>query len=178
MSREDRQEWAEAYDSEYQGFLEHGTLKIVRLKPQGDKILGTTTRTEYKGVNGVFTKRKVLPCVMGNQQEKGVHYQLGELYAPVLKAAEVRLLMAIAAQYRLNLFKSNTKQTFLNRDIGDEMIFVRAPDRWPEHVPHGCALQLMKSMYGTRQAARQWHVRISTWLEKHGYAAVNINGWC
>ena len=48
MSREDRQEWAEAYDSEYQGFLEHGTLKIVRLKPQGDKILGTTTRSEYK----------------------------------------------------------------------------------------------------------------------------------
>ena len=30
-SREDRQAWAEAYDSEYQGFLEHGTLKIVRL---------------------------------------------------------------------------------------------------------------------------------------------------
>ena len=29
MSREDRQEWAEAYDSEYQGFLEHWTLKIV-----------------------------------------------------------------------------------------------------------------------------------------------------
>ena len=50
MSREDRQEWAEAYDSEYQGFLEHGTLKIVRLKP-GDKILGTTTRTEYKVIN-------------------------------------------------------------------------------------------------------------------------------
>ena len=51
MSREDRQEWAEAYDSEYQGFLEHGTLKIVRLK-QGAKILGTTTRTEYKVSTG------------------------------------------------------------------------------------------------------------------------------
>jgi hypothetical protein len=31
----------------------------------------------------------------------------------------------------------------------------------------------MKSMYGTRQAARQWHVRISTWMEGHGYTAVN-----
>ena len=103
MSSEDRQEWAEAYDSEYQGFLEHGTLKIVRLMP-GNKILGTTTRTEYKYykvVNGVFKKRKVLLCVMGNQQEKGVHYRLGELYAPVMKAAEVRLFMAIAAKLRL-----------------------------------------------------------------------------
>ena len=102
-----------------------------------------------------------------------MHYQLGELYAPLLKAGEVRLLMAIAAKYRLNLFKSNTKQAFLNGDIGEEKIFVRALDWWPEHVPHGCALQLMKSMYGTRQAARQWHVRISTWMEEHGYTAVN-----
>ena len=29
MCREDQQEWAEAYDPEYQGFLEHGTPKIV-----------------------------------------------------------------------------------------------------------------------------------------------------
>ena len=50
MSREHRHEWAEAHGSEYQGFIEHGTLKIVRLKP-GDKILGTTTRTEYKVIN-------------------------------------------------------------------------------------------------------------------------------
>ena len=130
--------------------------------------MGTTTRTEYKVVNGIFKKRKVRLCVMGNQQEKGVHYQLGKLYAPVMKAAEVLLFNAIAARYGLNLFKSDTKQAFLNGDIGEEEIFVRAPDWCPEHVPHGCALQLMKSMYGTRQAARQWHVRISTWMEEHG----------
>ncbi len=47
MSREDRQEWAEAYDSEYQGFLDHGTLKLVRPAP-GAKVIGTITRTEYK----------------------------------------------------------------------------------------------------------------------------------
>ena len=71
--------------------------------------MGTTARTEYKVINWVFKMRKVLLCVMGNQQEKA--------------------------------------------------------DWWLEHVPHGCALQLMKSMYGTRQAARQWHVLISTWME-------------
>ncbi len=49
MGREDRQEWAEAYD-EHQGFYEHQTLKIRRPEP-GAKILGTTTRTEYKTVN-------------------------------------------------------------------------------------------------------------------------------
>ena len=110
---------------------------------------------------------------MGNQQKEGVHYQLGELYAPVMKAAEVLLCVAIAAQHGLSWFKSDTKQAFLNGDMGEKKIYVRAPDWWPGHVPHGCALQLMKSMYGTRQAAPQWHVLISTWMEEHGHLAVN-----
>ncbi len=71
MRREYRQEWAEAYDSEYQGFYDHGTLKVVRPEP-GAKVIGTTTQTEYKVVNVVFKKRKVRLCVMGNQQDNGV----------------------------------------------------------------------------------------------------------
>ena len=108
-------------------------------------------------------------------QQEGVHYQPGGLYhdAPVMKAAKVRQFVVITAQHGLNLFKSDTKQAFLNGDIGEAKIYVRAPDSWPELVPHGCALQLMKSMYGTRQAAPQWHVRISTWMEEHGHLAVN-----
>ncbi len=46
-------------------------------------------RAQSKTVNGAFRKRNVLFCVMGNQQKEGVHYQLGELYAPVMKATEV-----------------------------------------------------------------------------------------
>ncbi len=34
-------------------------------------------------------------------------------------------------------------------------------------------LFLMKSMYGTRQAARQWHQRISGWMESHDRMVVN-----
>ena len=110
--------------------------------------MGTNKRTEYKVTNGVFMKRKVRLCVKGNQQTEGVHFQLGELYAPVMKAAELRLFVAIAAQHGLTLFKSDTGTTlaFLNGDISEEKISVRAPVWWPDHVPHGCALQIMKSV--------------------------------
>ncbi len=64
--RQVRQEWAEAYDAQHQGFYEHQTLKISRQEPDA-KILGTTTRKVYKTVNGQFTKRKVRLCAMGNQ---------------------------------------------------------------------------------------------------------------
>ncbi len=58
LRRSDKERWLEAYDKEYQGFVQHGTLKIER-PPPGAKILGTTTLTEYKVVNGVFQKCKV-----------------------------------------------------------------------------------------------------------------------
>ena len=28
-------------------------------------------------------------------------------------------------------------------------------------------------MYGAKQAARRWHIRISDWMEQNGYPAVN-----
>jgi hypothetical protein len=71
------------------------------------------------------------------------------------------------------MLKTDTKQAFLNGEMGDEKIYIRPPDWWPEPVPQGHALLLMKSKYGTRQAARQRHQRISGWMESHDYMAVN-----
>jgi len=139
---------------------------------KGMKLMGMTTRWEYKVTNGVFEKRKVRLCAVGNQQIAGVHFNESDLYAPVLKAHEVRLLVAIAAQHGATIYKYDTSQAFLYGDV-DEDLYARAPDWWPEPVPEGYCLQLRKNIYGTRQAARAWHVRLSTWMEEHGYLPVN-----
>jgi hypothetical protein len=60
----------------------------------------------------------------------------------------------------------------------DEMIYLRPPNWWPEGpepIPEGHVflLQVLKSMYGTKQAARRCHMRISQWMEQHGYPATN-----
>ncbi len=38
-------------------------------------------------------------------------------------------------------------------------------------IPEGHCLQLLKSIYGTRQAARRWHKHISAWMEVNCYFA-------
>ncbi len=50
MSPQDAQEWAEAY-----------VFETVRME-KGMKIMGMTTRTEYKVIYGVFGKRKARLC--------------------------------------------------------------------------------------------------------------------
>ena len=94
------------------------------------------------------------------------------VYAPVLKAPEVRLLMAIAARQGATIYKYDTSQAFLYGDV-EEDLYARAPDWWPELIPEGHCLQLRKNIYGTRQAARAWHVRLSTWMENNGYLPIN-----
>ena len=109
---------------------------------------------------------------VGNQQIAGIHFNESDIYAPVLKAHEVRLLTAIAAQHGAPIYKYDTSQAFLYGDV-DQDLYARAPDWWPELVPEGYCLQLKKNIYGTRQAARAWHVRLSTWMEEHEYLPIN-----
>ena len=82
-------------------------------------------------------------------------------------------MLAPVAANGAKVVKTDTKQAYLYGDMGDDVVYVRPPDWWPEPVPEGYVLLLLKSIYGTRQAARKWHEHISSWMERNGYAAVN-----
>jgi hypothetical protein len=101
----------------------------------------------------------------------GENFKSSDLCAPTLKAPEARLLAAIAAEYGCPLLKTDTRQAFLYGE--DEKVYICPSDWWPEPIPDGHVLLLLKSMYGTKQAARRWHIRISECMEQNGYPVVN-----
>ncbi len=103
----------------------------------------------------------------------GERFVATDLYAPVLKAHESRLLPAIAAAEGCSIYKTDTSQPFLYGSMENDVEYIRAPDWWPEPIPEGHCLQLLKSIYGTRQAARRWHKHISARMEANGYFAAN-----
>jgi hypothetical protein len=119
MARPDREKWAAAYQTEYQGFKDRIALAVVKL-PEGAKALGTTTRLEYKINNGVLEKYKVRMCVRGDQQREGVDFNASDLYSPVLKAPEARLLAAITAEHGCPILKTDTRQAFLRNASSTE----------------------------------------------------------
>jgi hypothetical protein len=87
------------------------------------------------------------------------------------------MLAALAAEQSCPLLKTDMLQAFLYGDMGEDenivKVYIRPPDKWPEPIPEGHVLLLLKSMYGTKQAVRLWHVRTSEWMEQHGYPAMN-----
>jgi hypothetical protein len=172
MKALDKQAWASAYNSEFVGFQQRKVFKVVRPEP-GVMIHDTLTRLEYKVDNREFLKCKVRLCSRGDKQISGVSFQESELYAHVLKSAVARLLLALAAANDAKVVKTVTKQAHLCCYMGDDVVYIRPPDWWPDPVPKGHVFLLLKSIYGTRQAARKWHTLISTWMEQNGYLAAN-----
>jgi hypothetical protein len=84
------------------------------------------------------------------------------------------LLVAIAAQHGADLYGTDTKQAFLYGDMAeDEDVYVKPQEWWFDPIPEGHEFSLKKAIYETKQAARRWHTRISTWMEENGYPAVN-----
>ena len=57
--------------------------------------------------------------------------------------------------------------------MGDDAVYIRPLDWCPEPIQEGHVFLLLKSTYGTRQAARKWHIHISTWMENNGYEIMN-----
>jgi hypothetical protein len=53
-----------------------------------------------------------------------------DLYAPVMKAAHVRLMVEITAQIRFKMLQTETKPVVLNGDIGDDTIYKK---EWNEN---------------------------------------------
>jgi hypothetical protein len=118
MSRVDLGEWLEAYRVEEQGFKDSDVFTIV-VPPPTVKILGTTTVCDYKKDHCVFQKRKECMCIRGDhdQQVGGIDYLSSDLYSPTVKALEVLLLTAIAAEHNATIYKTDTRQAFLYRSM-------------------------------------------------------------
>jgi hypothetical protein len=163
MKAIDSQAWAAAYNLEYIGFKEQGVFKVAVERPKpGVKILDTLlNKLEYKDDNGEFIKCKARLSTRGDQQVNGVNFKETDFYAPTLKAAEGKLLMVIAAANGQKIYKTDTKQAFLYCYMGEDIVYLSPPpDWWLEPIPEGHVLLLVKSIYGTKQEARKWHIHI------------------
>jgi hypothetical protein len=58
--------------------------------------------------------------------------------------------LALAAANGDKVLKTDTKQAYLYCDMGHDVVYNRPADWWPEPIPEGHVLLLLKCIYGTR----------------------------
>ncbi|XP_021758730.1 uncharacterized protein LOC110723689 [Chenopodium quinoa] len=80
--------------------------------------------------------------------------------------ATVRCLLALAASKGWNLHQLDINNAFLHGDLHEE-IYMKMPEGMSN--PHNLVYKLKKSLYGLKQASRQWFARLTLELENSGF---------
>ena len=110
-------------------------------------------------------------CADGSQQKLGIDYETG--YAPVARAETFRMLLAGAAFNLYIVHKIDIITAFLNGEL-EEIVYMYPPDCIGEDTDSGSgkdrvAWQLLRSLYGLKQASRAWYDKLHTALTKMGF---------
>ena len=113
---------------------------------------------------GFPTKAKARLVARGDMQKEYIDF--GDLYAPTVASSSVRMLAALACELDLELCHFDIDQAFVRAPLKED-IFMR--------LPEGCGalsgkiVQLNKSLYGLRQASREWYALLKKCLLALGF---------
>ena len=119
MSTPEAPLWKEVINSEIESILQNHAWELVDLPP-GCKPLGYKWIFKRKmKTNGSIDKYKVRLVVKSYKQKKGMDYF--DTYSSVTRITSIRMLIAIAALYNLEIHQMDVKTTFLNGELDEEI---------------------------------------------------------
>lgn len=155
-------EWKNAMSEEMQSLHKNQTWELVPL-PKGKKSIGCkwvfNQKDDQAAKNGVRFKARLV--AKGYAQTEGIDYS--EVFSPVVKHSSIRILLALVAQYNLELAQLDVKTAFLHGDLEEE-IYMSQPEGFKEAGKEKWVCYLKKSLYGLKQSPRQWYKRFDRFM--------------
>ncbi|CAJ2678277.1 unnamed protein product [Trifolium pratense] len=157
--------WVKAMQSELNALANNHTWKIVDL-PAGVKPIGSKWVYKIKRkADGSIDRYKARLVAKGYNQIEGIDYF--ETFSPVAKMTTIRTVLAIASIQRWHVHQLDVDNAFLHGDL-DEDVYMKIPQGL-EGVQPNKTCKLIKSLYGLKQASRQWYAKLSHFLTTIGY---------
>jgi len=134
--------------------------------PMNAKVIDTMLIFDRKrDQNGKVERHKARNVGKGFLQVAGRDYT--EKWAPVVRQATLRTLLALAASKDLHMEQMDIKTAFLNGTLKEEL-YVRQPKGFERGDPTKLC-RLVKAIYGLKQAAREWYLAFINALSAAGF---------
>ncbi|KAJ0810676.1 putative RNA-directed DNA polymerase [Helianthus annuus] len=159
------QHWRDAMQKEIKALEENGTWTIEDL-PSGKRVIDSkwVYKTKFKP-NGEVERYKARLVAKGYTQMEGVDYH--DTFAPVAKLVTVRSLIAIAIKRDWSIHQLDVNNAFLHGDLHEE-VYMRIPQGYDKGGGTKVC-RLRKSLYGLKQASRNWYQKFTSALLQLNY---------
>jgi len=140
-----------------------GTWKLVDKPHDAIPIANKFVFAKKQDKDGIVTKYKARLVAKGYAQQPGYNYV--DTHSPVVRLETIRAILALAPTHKLIIHQLDVKGTYLN-GILREKIYMKQPKGYSNGTPHIC--QLIKMLYGLKQAGREWNLELDQKLRKRG----------
>ena len=156
MHSEYASEWFSAMQEEMKSMSTNKVWDLVEIL-QGAKTVGCkwVYKTKYDS-KGNIERFKARLVAKGFTQREGIDYN--ETFSPVSSKDSFRIIMALVAHFNLELHQIDVKTAFLNSDL-HENVYMAQPEGFAVQDKEHLGCRLKKSIYGLKQASRQWYLK-------------------
>ena len=164
--------WLDAIRDEIQSMRHNGVWELIEL-PEGHRPIGCKwvykTKRDSKGKVEKFKARLV---AKGFTQREGVDYEA--TFSPVSSKDSFRVIMALVAHFDMELHQMDVKTAFLNGDLNEE-VYMMQPEGFVANDSGTLVCRLKKSIYGLKQASRQWYLKFHSVVASYGFVENKVD---
>jgi hypothetical protein len=102
----------------------------------------------------------------GYTQREEIDYN--KTFSPVSCKDSFKIIMTLVAHYDLELLQMDVKTALLNGDL-EETVYMAQPKGFVVEGKEKMGCRLNKSIYGLKQASRQWYLKFDKTIKKFGF---------
>ncbi|RVW65982.1 Retrovirus-related Pol polyprotein from transposon TNT 1-94 [Vitis vinifera] len=174
MSCKESELWYNAMKDEMSSMKCNDVWDLVEL-PNGVKTIGCKWVFKTKKDSlGNIERYKARLIAKGFTQKEGIDYT--ETFSPVSKKDSLRIILALVAHFDLELQQMDVKTAFLNGELEEE-VYMKQPEGFPSSDGEQLVCKLKKSIYGLKQASRQWYLKFHNIISSFGFVE-NVMDQC
>jgi hypothetical protein len=161
---QDWPEWQKAMKDELQLLNEKGTWKLVDKPPDAVLLPNKWTFMKKHDKEGNIVCHQARLVAKGCAECPGQDYM--ETYSPVVWMDSLHVILALVPEKNLKVQQMDVKGAYLNGKL-QETIHMQQPESCEDGTDPVC--QLIKTMYGLKQAGCEWNKLFDEQLRKYSY---------